>query len=56
MSRSRFTWWWTKEYLGLSVIALHDIFLANPAIIKAERKINPSFKFGSMVPSLLSYA
>ncbi|AGY41081.1 6-phospho-beta-glucosidase [Mesoplasma florum W37] len=45
-----------ENILGLSIKALHNIFIANASIIKEGRKINPEFKFGSMIATLLSYA
>ncbi|AVN61101.1 glycoside hydrolase family 1 protein [Mesoplasma florum] len=45
-----------ENILGLSIYALHNIFVANASIIKEGRKINQEFKFGSMIATLLSYA
>ncbi|WP_325034668.1 glycoside hydrolase family 1 protein [Mesoplasma florum] len=45
-----------ENILGLSIYALHNIFVANVSIIKEGRKINSEFKFGSMIATLLSYA
>ncbi|QHX36721.1 glycoside hydrolase family 1 protein [Spiroplasma sp. BIUS-1] len=43
------------QILGLSMIALNNIFIANAKTIKLGRKINSNFKFGSMVATMLSY-
>ncbi|AUM62714.1 glycoside hydrolase family 1 protein [Spiroplasma monobiae] len=43
------------QILGLSMIALHNIFLANAKVIKIGRGINSNFLFGSMVATMLSY-
>ncbi|WP_339030519.1 glycoside hydrolase family 1 protein [Spiroplasma endosymbiont of Cantharis nigra] len=45
-----------SNILGLSMIALHNIFIANAKTIKIGKKINKNFLFGSMVATLLSYA
>ncbi|AGR42192.1 glycoside hydrolase family 1 protein [Spiroplasma diminutum] len=44
------------QILGLSMVALNNIFIANAKTIKMGREISKSFQFGSMVATLLNYS